>query len=83
MVQQRTFSTTTKVFQTESNDSCSDLPDLVDSEYGDSSDVDSDTETAVSKDDDFLSVEDDDPTYCNNFEIWANGDPDHEHTFQR
>ena len=57
-----------------SEDSDPDLPDLVDS--------DSDTETTVPMDDDFVSIEDDDPTYCDICEMWIDSDPEHEHVFK-
>ena len=62
----------------ESDYSDTDWPELIDSE----SEVDSDTETTVPMDDDFLSIEEDDPTCCSICEIWVNGDPDHEHAFR-
>ena len=45
------------------------------------SDSDSDADTTVPTDDDFMSVEDDDRVYCHICEMWVNGDLDHEHVF--
>ena len=81
VVQRRTFSTTNKVLESDSDDSYADMPTLYDSSDSES-EADSDTETAVPMDDDFLSIEDDDPTYCNICEIWVNGDHDHTHDFR-